>query len=125
MSVKKVIQIKQPPLAATPGAPCSCPRIRPRADGELEFVRNNRSGAVHVMVFHDPEAAHASDGHTLVARLLLHEVQMLCGVRLAVFNAIEGPANFVSVFSDDELCQGCHRALGDEADRAFEHETPA
>ncbi|MEW9530558.1 hypothetical protein [Microbispora sp. NPDC049125] len=84
----------------------------------MELVRS-ASGKVHVVHPAEPEVE--EPGATI--QWLLGQARMACGVKLRVA-AVGGNAEGVEEFDDADLCWGCHRALGSQAHRAFEHPTP-
>lgn len=100
-------------------------RIPPESE-DLEFIRNKRTGTVHVEVYcPDPRdtdepvrrLADCTDEEAM--DIILGQTAMLCGERFAMCPG--GHAEYVSEFPDEKLCRGCWRALGDQSSRAFEH----
>lgn len=91
-------------------------------DEDLDFVRHERSGRVHVIAWEPEDAPEVPGTGIRVWEFLVPIRTTLCGAR--VFLADGGPGEKwarVSAFDDDALCRGCHRALGEQAWRAFEH----
>ena len=107
------------------------PRPVPIPDSaELEFVRNNKTGTVHIRP-HTPAALgrrlHRTRAGT--ARLLARRhgrgpgTPMPCGHRVK-YGYPGAPGDFTDTFPDEELCQPCVRSLGEQPWRAFEHRRP-
>lgn len=46
----------------------------------------------------------------------------ICGIVVKTAPGFQGV--YVEAFSDDDLCQRCHRGLGEHAHLAFEHPVP-
>lgn len=99
-------------------------RIPPESE-DLEFIRNTRTGTVHILPWDDsPEEIPAGDwGDAVAARLASPPPGMLCGTRLRHGWPGE-PGEPVDEFGDNDLCVACVRALGDQSVRAFEHPQP-
>jgi hypothetical protein len=102
----------------------------------LFFVRSGREhipgGRVHVE-HHYTDAGPLPEGEEpaemLAAWLLRGPLAFtLCGLKLALGGRIrwdaDGFGHRVDRFDDKDLCWRCHRALGDQAHRAFEHAQP-
>lgn len=90
----------------------------------LSFVRNGRSSTVHVVAPPDtpwPSAVgteYATMGPAWA--LVTIPVLTLCGWIARTSPAFDD--HYVEAFPDDSLCHACHKALGDQAHLAFEHE---
>ncbi len=99
------------------------------ANGQLEFVAGQSDRTVHVVATeaaHDPvnETVGFAEGLTAWARVMGRTVA-LCG--LVIWRDLAGNGNggtYILEFADDRLCRRCHKALGEESARAFEHPTP-
>ena len=103
----------------------SARRIPPESE-LLEFARTSTTGTVHVVGYgpdsywvpllrrENPEAA-------AILGLLSSPRRMLCGTRLLVSSVDGQQAVWESgdAFADDDLCEGCVRAMGDQSWRAF------
>lgn len=92
----------------------------------LEFVRNGKSGIVHVV---------AEPGTPFPPSLAAEFASMGPAWALAVMPSLArcgwvgrtAPGfddHYVANFADDDLCQSCYRSLGDQASLAFEHQRP-
>lgn len=96
---------------------------------ELDFVRHNESGTVHVVTPADPdevapEFRFNEIPEDVALSFAVGDVQTICGY-LAHINIGERGDERVSVFDDDDLCRRCYRVLGPEHQaRAFEHAQP-
>lgn len=95
----------------------------------LEFVRNGTTGTVHVVASETDHVEHyqrAIDRDLLPEEPMLHlalgPVLTLCGWLARTSPAFND--HRTDCFNDDDLCRACHRALGDRAAEAFEHDTP-
>ncbi len=100
---------------------------RAAADEPLEFVTAGDGRVVHVVAA-DPAAPADVEAVGFAAQLakwmpLLGRTGTLCG---AVIHRDlgTGGGTYISAFTDDRLCRRCHRALGNDGDRAFEHPIP-
>jgi hypothetical protein len=101
-------------------------RIPP--DGEqLEFVRNTKTGRVHIMCY-GPESYWTSPARdemdpraVAVLNWVAQPRRMLCGAKLLVGADDRLPAAWATGdhFDDDDLCIACVTALGDQQWRAF------
>lgn len=108
--------------------------------GTLDFVRRGETGTVHVVAqpgpSRDPNPEYADRwgratrrrdeavGHPMTTVELLgsQPVITLCGQLICIAPGFDGRTP--DCFMDTDLCGRCHRALGDRADRAFEHRQP-
>lgn len=108
--------------------------------GVLDFVRRGDTGAVHVIVQEgsssepNPEFAERWEratrrrtealGHPMLAAevLAFSPVLTLCGQ--VIYTGPVHDGQITDCFDDNDLCRSCHRALGDQADSAFEHRQP-
>ena len=97
---------------------------------ELRFVRNGRTGTVHVVV--PATRGHVERSVTLgessggaLAELMgsLGQLPALCGFTANITTNLPDGDEPISIFDDEDLCGACHRALGPLAHRAFEHST--
>lgn len=100
-------------------------RIPPESE-ELKFVRNTKTGTVHVQPRDgsDPVDVPAGTGwgEAVAAWLAAPPPGMLCGARLRL--EPWGSAEYVGTFEDEDLCAACVRLLGGQSARAFEHPRP-
>lgn len=105
---------------------------------ELQFLRNKRSGCVHVVMplapDEDAEPVRLATDQEFAEALLeswSHCTPVVCG------KALHGTSNialalggshtdyeWVTAFADEDLCRGCHHGLGDQANLAFMHPLP-
>jgi hypothetical protein len=102
---------------------------------ELEFVKQSRTGRVHVLPYR-PESwegdekpfmlasflpVSAEGGDDALVDAILGRVKALCGYE--GYTAPGGRLQYVcrEDFNDDALCVSCVRALGDKSGRAFEY----
>lgn len=103
----------------------------------LDFVQRGAYGAggtVHVVsrASHtveelapalDPAAPNAARNADMVAWALLR-VRTVCGINIDTAPGCTPGGVGISVFPDELLCGRCHKLLGDQSDRAFEHPQP-
>jgi hypothetical protein len=75
----------------------------------VAFTRNDKTGRVHIMRW-SPRPARVP----FAAIVLSTHIRVLCGVGLWDAPYVAGDG-----FTDDELCFGCLRVLGDQRGRAF------
>lgn len=92
-------------------------------EGEpLEFVRNKRTGRVHILRhLEDRAPGPAVSFAEGLAKMFTTPRKMLCPVRLRVGGFDDFPGTWVGGdhFTDDDLCVACVQALGDQQWRAF------
>jgi hypothetical protein len=102
----------------------TAPRVPP-ASAELEFFANNKTRRVHV---HQYAPRFGEEGWTEGGSLDFAEglalmaetpVVALCGVRLLLWGEKQG--HWTDGFDSADLCIACHKVMGDQAWRIFEH----
>lgn len=91
---------------------------------ELEFLRHNASGVVHVMWPADPEDEGRDVTWAEAAEVALSPIRTVCGYkgrRDGYYGGADVVDERVGTFPDESLCARCHRALGPWQHKAFEH----
>jgi hypothetical protein len=91
---------------------------------ELQFLRHNPSGVVHVLWPADPDAEGAELTWAEAAELSVSPIPTLCGYqgrRDGYYGGADPVDEPVGTFPDEALCMRCHRALGPWQHKAFEH----
>jgi hypothetical protein len=87
---------------------------------------------VHVVTPADPDVEQEptvpvtdKDKAMVILSLIRTPAPTICGYEAVVYmHPSVHTDNFVTVFADELLCGRCHRALGEHANRAFEHRVP-
>lgn len=85
---------------------------------DLEFMITP-TGKVHIV---DP-LAHPEHPPTFTIQYMLGRTRTACGLWLRHI-LCGGDCDGITTFPDNDLCGNCHRTLGTQAARAFEHPTP-
>lgn len=95
---------------------------------DLTFVRNNRTGRVHI-ARHLPQPGEPGWAKPrpipfaeALALMFSTPRQMLCGIRLLLTSEIRASYTSGNDFADQDLCVTCVYALGDQQVRAFARE---
>ena len=97
---------------------------RPPEEKDLEFLRHDKTGRVHVeqwLVDEEPDRDVPApvDGDALLAGFIwFHQRRTLCGQTIPSESAVDE-------FADEDLCTRCVQILGDYSYLAFEHPLPA
>jgi hypothetical protein len=99
-------------------------RIAP--DGRLEFVRNTKTGRVHILPWMPGEVVTIYKPHDPAdtkrfIEAMFERTPMLCGTKLQVGADEYWPGVYVGgdEFADEDLCIACVNALGGQSSLAF------